>query len=90
VLVGDRSVAGTSRNISQGGMFIEMSESIPMDAVVRVRFSLPGLTDGSLETEARVRWVEREGQGRGVGVQFAALRPIEVWAINQLFRKVRG
>jgi hypothetical protein len=88
ILAGDRTVLGECRNISQGGMFIETAEPLSMDETVRVRFSLPDLKGAEVDTQATVRWVERSPTGRqGIGIQFSGLRPIEVWAVNQLFRR---
>ncbi|MFO7639410.1 MAG: PilZ domain-containing protein [bacterium] len=88
VLADGRTVAGTCRNISQGGMFLEAGEAVAIGSAVRVRFALPDLKGDGVDAEATVRWCERDGaSSRGLGLQFSGLRPIEVWAINQLFRK---
>ena len=68
-------------------MFLEAAEAVAIGSAVRARFVLPDLKEG-VDAEATVRWCEREGGStRGLGLQFSGLRPIEVWAINQLFRK---
>ncbi len=69
-----------TRNVSLGGMFLDMQEPLPFGAVVHVTFSLPEL-DSPVEVDAIVRWVD---PGKGVGVQFAGLRAREVWAMQQL------
>ena len=80
----DRVFEATCRNISQGGMFIE-TELLPMGDPIEVTFELPDHKE-KIVAQATVMWAEREPQV-GVGVKFAGLRAIEVWAINQLFRR---
>ena len=76
--------AGLSRNISQGGMFIEIAKEFSIGTVLQVKFNLPTHNE-PIVTQAQVRWVERkEGSVTGMGVQFLRLKPIEIWAINQL------
>lgn len=88
IVVDGQAIEGRCRNISQGGMFVETTATLPMDGLVRVRFTLPDLRGDAIDAECRVRWVERDATGqRGVGLQFTGLRAIEVWAINQLFRR---
>jgi len=74
-----------TRNMSLGGIFVNLNAAIPFGAVVRVKFSLPDL-DAPVEVDAHVRWVQ---PGEGLGVQYAGLRAREVWALQQLFAKPR-
>jgi len=86
---GDREAQARCLNISQGGMFIEVEEPIQIGEVITATFLLPDHPK-PIAAEARVCWSERTPK-RGVGVKFIGLRAIEVWAINQLFRrKSRG
>jgi Tfp pilus assembly protein PilZ len=66
-------------------MFIATAETLPIDAPVVIVFRLPDIPQ-PITTKARVAWSEREKR-QGVGVQFIGLRAIEMWAINQLFRR---
>jgi Tfp pilus assembly protein PilZ len=84
VKVGGVVSTAAARNISQGGMFIEV-DYVPIGETIRVVFDLPDLP-APVDAEARVCWSERDGR-QGIGVQFVGLRAIEVWAINQLFRR---
>jgi hypothetical protein len=77
----DQVIDTTTRNISLGGMFLELDPAIPFGAVVHLQFVLPDL-DQSVVVDAHVRWVQ---PGVGVGVQFAGLRAREVWALQKLF-----
>lgn len=81
----DRELEATCVNISQGGMFIETPEALPIDAQLTVVFRLPDIAQ-AITAKARVAWSEQKAR-RGVGIQFVGLRAIEVWAINQLFRR---
>jgi len=71
-------------NLSQGGMYVSCPP-LPLGQKVMLTFTLPDIEE-TVETEALVRWNVREPR-RGVGLQFQNLRPIEVWGINQLFRR---
>jgi uncharacterized protein (TIGR02266 family) len=82
---GDREFEATCLNISQGGMFIETGEPLPIDAQLSIVFRLPDIPQ-RITAQARVAWSEQKNR-TGVGVQFVGLRAIEVWAINQLFRR---
>jgi hypothetical protein len=72
-----------TRNLSLGGMFMQLDVDIPFGALVKLKFSLPDL-DAPVEVDAHVRWVQ---PGVGVGVQYAGLRAREVWALQQFFSK---
>lgn len=80
VLHQGRSIHGSSRNISLGGMFITCNEAVPHGAQVQLRFVLETL--GRLVVaDAIVRWVESSS---GIGVQFTGLRAQEVWGLQRL------
>lgn len=75
---------GLSKNISQGGMFIEITKEFNIGNILKLKFKIPTLNT-PIETQAQVRWVQRkDNTPTGIGVQFLLLKPIEVWAINQL------
>lgn len=76
-------VAGSTLNISLGGMLLEVTDLVPFGADVRVRVTLPALKEQS-ELPATVRWAKPGS----IGVQFGSLRAKEVWALNQLFRNM--
>lgn len=89
VIYGGRHIEASCVNISQGGMFLRVGEQIPIGEVITAEFRLPDHPQ-KISTEARVCWSERDKR-IGVGVKFVGLRAIEVWAINQIFRrKSRG
>lgn len=83
----DREIKGESFNISQGGLFV-ICEPLSLGEKVTLHFKLPDL-DEPIQTEAIVRWNMRETLV-GCGFQFVGLRPIEVWGINQIFRRAEA
>jgi len=86
VIFEERSIAGMSRNVSLGGMFIVCLETVPFGEIVRLRFELRDLA-GPVITTAVVRWIESSS---GIGVQFTGLRAREVWALQQLIARTKG
>ena len=80
--------AGSCRNLSLGGMFIEIDLALPFGARVQVSFRVPTQPE-AIEVEAQVRWSEPAVAGRGgLGVRFAGLRARDVWALNKFFDRV--
>lgn len=73
--------ATETRNISLGGIFVDLVSSIPFGAPVRVVFRLPALKEDS-EVDATVRWKQPDG----LGLQFGSLRALDVWGMNQMFK----
>lgn len=74
------TIAGTSTDLSQGGMFIESPSAPPFGAEVVVVCSLPRLDNARLP--AVVRW----NKPGGFGVQFGLLGARETHGIGQLVR----
>lgn len=68
---------GIARNISSGGMFIEMSEPLPLGCAVRIHFTVPD-SDGELVARGEVKrhyflhYTDAEGPRAltGMGVRF--------------------
>jgi hypothetical protein len=69
----ERRGIGWTRNVSEGGACMEVAETLPLDAVVHLRFQ----TDrGAIEAEAVVVWAAAPAGGRGPtlhGVAFTRL-----------------
>lgn len=80
-----RTLAGTSRNLSVGGMFVDVAEKVPLGASVGIRFSLPDV-HRPIAVTATVRWIAGE---TGLGVQFDGLRAGEVWDLQRLIAPAR-
>jgi uncharacterized protein (TIGR02266 family) len=77
-----RTIAGRSRDISLGGMFVETTAALPYGTRVSLELKLPALAATAV-IDATVRWTGKDG----MGVQFGSLRARETWAINQLVRR---
>jgi len=53
---GDRGISyGVARNVSEGGMYVELLESAPLGSVVTVTFAWPG-SNAEMSVEAQVRY----------------------------------
>ena len=82
MVVDEDHIAARTRNVAQGGAYVLTEQSIPYGTKLKIRLKFPALKEES-EIEATVRWVRDDG----IGLQFGSLRAVEVWAVNQLFRK---
>ncbi len=74
VVSSGNDLAGTSRNLSRGGMYVETGAPLPAETEVALEFGLP---DGrsTLAPTAQVIWSGEAPNGaqHGVGLQFLAL-----------------
>ncbi len=82
-----RRLTAVSRNVSLGGMFLETSEALPLQATVTVLFRVPTQPE-PIEVTGDVRWVENAtgDAPAGAGVRFHGLRARDVWALNRFFQ----
>jgi uncharacterized protein (TIGR02266 family) len=79
--------AGHTRNISLGGVFIELDHPLPFGARIKLRFKVPTQPE-AVDADGQVRWLEmEEGRLRGIGVRFDGLRARDVWAINKFIER---
>ncbi|MCP4680267.1 MAG: hypothetical protein GY854_33200 [Deltaproteobacteria bacterium] len=76
--------SGHIHNISTGGAYITTLPQPPFGSRVKIFIELPGVGD-KCEIVCIVRWTKK---GRGVGLQFERLRPIEVWSLNKLIKSL--
>jgi type IV pilus assembly protein PilZ len=77
-----------TRDINEGGLFIATEEPCPVDTVVSLQFSIPGI-DEAVRTRGRVVWVA-EGDAPGMGIEFEGLDSAARARINQLVRRLRN
>lgn len=85
---GGKELLGRSRNVSLGGMFVEVvGDPLPAGTAVEVRFRVPTQPE-VIEVAGEVRWLEKAAEGRpaGVGIRFHGLRARDVWALNRFFQ----
>jgi hypothetical protein len=87
-LVFENGVAhqGRSLNFSMGGMFIEIDPLPDFGSKVTLVIDLPNVPE-TCNIPCIVRWTKH---GSGAGVQFETVRPIEVWSLSNLVRKLKG
>ncbi len=81
----DALFADFTRNINEGGLFIETSDPCPVDSVVGLDFELPGDTV-PVRTQGRVVWVNDDG----MGIEFEDLDGASRARINHLVRELRN
>jgi type IV pilus assembly protein PilZ len=75
-------IAGTGKDLSLGGMYVECKENLAFGTELTIVAHLPGTT-GESRLPAVVRWSKPEG----FGVQFGLLGARETHAIAQLLRR---
>ena len=85
VFMNGETHAGQSLNFSIGGMFIEISPLPEFGSKVTLQIDLPGVPE-TCKIPCIVRWTKNE---HGAGIQFEYVRPIEVWALSKLIRKLK-
>ena len=74
-----------TRNVNEGGVFIETDEPLEMDQSVVVQFTLPG-TDAPVQARGRVVRLEPSG----MGIEFEKLDGSAREAIDALVRELRS
>ena len=86
LVFGDGAIhAGRSLNFSMGGMFVEINPLPEFGSKVILQIDLPGVPE-TCKIPCIVRWTK---EGHGAGIQFETVRPIEVWALSKLIRKLK-
>ncbi len=79
-----------TRNINEGGIFVETDELVPLDEKVELRLRLPG-TQELVHARGRVVRVEpaSEGSAAGIAIEFEQLDAAARELINQAVRGLR-
>jgi uncharacterized protein (TIGR02266 family) len=80
-----------TRNINEGGVFIETDTPAPLDAVVQLHFQLPGSRE-PLKVAGRVVRLEPQGgeDPPGMGLEFESLSAADRARIDALVKQLRG
>lgn len=80
-----------TRDINEGGLFIETEKPRPAGTEVTMRFNLPGSGE-SVQTVGRVMWVRSAAPDApaGMGIEFDDLTPDERQRINSMIRSLRN
>jgi uncharacterized protein (TIGR02266 family) len=78
-----------TRNINEGGVFIETDAPAPLDSEVHLRFRLPGARD-ALRVSGRVAWIAGgSGKPSGMGIEFENLTDADRTRIDELVQRLR-
>src|SRR5512136_2418807 len=67
VIAGSRTHTATTGNISLGGVFLETSETFPLQSRLQIRFRIPTQPE-PIEVTGEVRWVEPGGPNQAAGI----------------------
>ena len=78
-----------TRNINEGGVFIETESPLALDERVHLQFRLPGVAE-PFKVSGRVAWIESDGAAPGMGVEFDPLSPDDRERVNQLVLELRS
>ncbi len=80
--VGQEIVSVQSRNLSLGGVFIELGRALPIDTAVHLRISFDDSAE-AFDASGHVRWCETQaGRVVGVGVRFDGLQGREAMRLR--------
>ncbi len=77
-----------TRDINEGGLFIETDEPCAVDTLVKLNFDLPAV-DEPIRVQGRVVWVTA-GNQPGMGIEFEDLDSTARARINKLVRALRN
>ena len=80
-----------SRNINEGGLFIETEAPLVLEEQVQLQFRLPGVED-PFKVSGRVAWVREEGGADGppgMGVEFENLDENARRQIDEIVQSLR-
>jgi type IV pilus assembly protein PilZ len=79
-----------TRNINEGGLFIESESLLPLDEQVQLQFQLPGVDD-PFKVSGRVAWVREAGIDGppGMGVEFENLDADARLRIDEIVQALR-
>jgi type IV pilus assembly protein PilZ len=79
-----------SRNINEGGLFIESETPLALEERVQLQFRLPGVDD-PIKVSGRVAWISQGGLDGppGMGIEFENLDADARLRIDQLVQALR-
>ena len=78
-----------SRNVNEGGIFIETDSPLEMDEKVQLSFQLPG-SDSPIRVTGRVAWIADDPTNPGMGIEFDDLDAEARAHIDELIRRLRA
>ena len=81
-------LTGYSVDLSAGGLFLSTKGPFEINDIVKLKFSLPGEEDEAVSCNARIAWINKEGDQlkldypTGAGLQFLDLAPENLASIE--------
>jgi len=80
-----------TRNINEGGVFIETESPLALEEKVQLQFRLPGTAE-PIQAKGRVAWVHSGGDAEtpGMGIEFEDLDAPARARINALILRLRS
>jgi c-di-GMP-binding flagellar brake protein YcgR len=91
VFADEKELKGTSTDISEGGMALQLHQALPKNANPRLQFTLPE-TSVSIEIETEVAWADLKGR---VGLRFRNVpensqKLLEKWLNEKMPKQAPG
>jgi CheY-like chemotaxis protein len=91
VFADEKELKGTSTDISEGGMALQLHQALPKNANPRLQFTLPE-TSVSMEIETEVAWADLKGR---VGLRFRKVpensqKLLEKWLNEKMPKQAPG
>lgn len=79
-----------TRDINEGGLFIETEQPLSVDDQVQLHFRLPGSAD-AIQVTGHVAWVSSgdDGNPPGMGIEFDSLDEAARASIDALVKRLR-
>ena len=79
-----------TRNINEGGLFIESETPLPLEDKVQLHFRLPGVDD-PFKVDGRVAWIKESGADgpAGMGIEFENLDEGARLRIDEIVQALR-
>ncbi len=95
IVVGTRAVTGVTRNLSTGGVCLELDLALAEGDTIRLRLfpvedDIEAEGARGLDLAGRVQWVAEADRGFNVGVQFKDLTPAQMNALVATVKRLGG
>ncbi len=95
IVVGTRTVTGVTRNLSTGGVCLDLDTQVAEGDTLRLRLfpvedDIEAEGARGLEVAGRVQWAAEADRGFTVGVQFKDLTPAQMSALVATVKRLGG
>ena len=91
VVLDEKEIKATSKNISEGGMALMMHQALPKDVPIRLQFTLPS-TQRTMDVEAEVAWADVKGHAglRFLNVPQSSQEHLDQWLTEEMENLLPG